>query len=974
MKLPVITATTLPSLADCKTLAGQLQGDVRFGRHDRMLYATDASMYQVEPLGVVCPAHVEDIVRSLAWCETHAVPVLPRGGGTSLSGQTVNAAIVVDCAPHLCAMEPVNVDDHRVWVEPGVVLDDLQQHAAAHGLRFGPEVSTSTHATLGGMIANRSAGLHSLKWGMTDEHVLGLDVVLVDGRRMLLHRGAALSDAVVAEITRRVAEVIEPLADEIDAKYPRLRRNVGGYALDRILDDLRRSTPGTHDQVDLSGLFAGAEGTLGFVVGAQLNLVPLPQHVGLSVFAFNNVSDALSALSDVLKTNPAAVELLDGTVLAAARDHATYSKLADLLPTIDGQPAEAVLYVDWFAEDVASLEESMSRAEEFLPDVCVRRCLRGEEQAALWRLRKVGLGLILTGDEHGHPVGGLEDCAVPPEQLAAFQRDFETMLAVHGLAATYYAHASVGLLHIRPRINLHTPAGRALLEQLAHEATALVQQYGGTVSGEHGDGRIRASMMHEFYGPKIVQAFRDIKAIFDPGNRMNPGNIVTDPGMVSNLRMRPDEQAMSSPNVDTWFRWNGSFLKAASECNGNGLCRKTSDGAMCPSYRATRDERHATRGRANALRLAISGQLGSGGEPDWADTETLETLDLCLGCKACQYECPAAVDVATLKAEYLAQSMRAGRGASLRTRLKGNVRRLNQIGSAFHPISTVLMQRGPTAWLIKRMMGVAQSRTLPGFSRPLRRKCETSLDESSERPVVVLYSDCFTTWTESAIGHDAIRLLEAFGYSVVIPKVGCCGRTQISAGLLDDAVRVITKSARIVAGCIDQYDAVAVVAVEPSCATAMQQEWTQLKTSIPVATMERLASLADTVEGFLAAHWDDHPQRPRFRSCDTALPIHQHCHQKHRGELTELFLKQCGWNGATLLDTGCCGMAGAFGYDQKHEQLSRAIGDDSLSALRGHTGPVAANGTSCRHQSADVMQVTATHPVTLAAQNLEDAS
>ncbi|MDG2477312.1 MAG: FAD-linked oxidase C-terminal domain-containing protein [Phycisphaerales bacterium] len=971
MELPVITAATLPSQTDCETLASQLQGDVRFGQHDRMLYATDASMYQVEPLGVVRPAHVEDIVRVLVWCREHGLPVLPRGGGTSLSGQTVNAAIVIDCAPNLCAMGVIDTDHRSICVEPGVVLDDLQQHSAKCGLRFGPEVSTSTHATLGGMIANRSAGLHSLKWGMTDEHVLGLDVVLIDGRRVQLCRGAAVNDSVVADLTAQVAAVIEPLADEIDAKYPRLRRNVGGYALDRILDDLRRSTPGTYDRVDLSGLFAGAEGTLGFVVGARLNLVPLPQHVGLSVFVFKNVSAALSALTDVLQTNPAAVELLDSTILTAAREHGTYRKLAELLPEIDGQPAEAALYVDWFADDVASLEASMKQAEEQLPGVGVRRCLCPQEQADLWKLRKVGLGLILTADEYGHAVGGLEDCAVPPEQLAAFQSEFEAMLGAHGLSATYYAHASVGLLHIRPRINLHTLAGRDLLVHLAHEATELVRRYGGTVSGEHGDGRIRAAMMHEFYGPKLVQAFCDIKAIFDPNNRMNPGNIITDPGMVSHLRVLPNEQPLVSPDVDTWFRWDTSFLDSASACNGNALCRKTTSGAMCPSYRATRDERHATRGRANALRLAISGQFGGRGKPDWSDVETLKTLDLCLGCKACQYECPAAVDVATMKAEFLAQSMRAGRGPSIRTRLKGNVRRMNQLGSALHPISTLLIQHGPTAWLIKRLMGVARSRTLPGFSRALSRKHGRSMADSTEGPVVVLYADCFTTWTESAIGRDAIRLLEAFGYRVVIPDVGCCGRTQISSGLLDDAVRVISKSARAIEASVNLHNAVAVVAVEPSCATAMQQEWMQLKTPVPIETMKRIASLCDTVEGFLASHWGEHPQQPRFATREEVLPIHQHCHQKHRGELTELFLRRCGWNRAKLLDTGCCGMAGAFGYDQDHDPLSRAIGAESLSDLCGHMGPVAANGTSCRHQTLDVMQLTATHPVALAIQNLE---
>lgn len=962
MELPVIDGRARLSQADLDQLVACIAGEVRFGRHDRMLYATDASMYQVEPLGVVVPRHIDDIAAVIAWCSERGLPVLPRGGGTSLAGQTVNSAIVVDCSAHLRGIGAVDIANRRVHVEPGVVLDDLQRAAGVHGLRFGPEVSTSTHATLGGMISNRSAGLHSLKWGMTDAHVAGVDVVLADGSRVRLERGASERDPIVAEYTARVAEVVLPLADEIDARYPRLPRNVGGYALDRILDDLRRCEPGRFDQVDLSGIFAGSEGTLGFLVGAELKLVRNPAQTGLSILAFADVSSALSALGEILKTDPSAVELLDDTVLSAARAHETYRELADLLPSFGGTPAGAVLYVDWFADDEATLEGKMSRLESALPEVSIRRCEDSKEQADLWRLRKVGLGLILTGNACGQAVGGLEDCVVPVEYLAEFQHDFESLLATHGLRATWYAHASVGLLHVRPRIDLRRAAGRDLLEQLASEATPLVQRYGGTVSGEHGDGRIRAAMMHAFYGPKLVQAFRDIKHIFDPQGRFNPGIITTDPGMTAHLRNAEE----SSSDVSTWFRWEPSLSDAAAACNGNALCRRTSGGAMCPSYRATLDERHATRGRGNALRLAITGQFG----PDrWSDPDTLATLDLCLGCKACRYECPASVDVAKLKAEYLAQSMLAGSGPSMRTRIKGNVRRFNRVGAALHPVSTFLMQRGPTAWLLKRLMGVAASRTLPGFSRSLIG-WHARRGASGSDPVVLLYPDCFTTWSESAIGKDAVRLLEAFGYRVVIPDVGCCGRTQISAGLLDDAASVIGRSAAALAAAIEQHQAVAVVAVEPSCVTAMQQEWMELRTDVPRTRIETVSAMADSIEGFIASRWEAHPTRPVFTQQADHLPIHQHCHQKHRGELTESFLRLCGWPAATLLDTGCCGMAGAFGYDARHDTLSREIAAQSLEPLRGHTGVVAAGGTSCRHQAADTLNLKPIHPVSLAASAL----
>ena len=450
MNLPQLSEVALPEV---DRLVESFGGEVRLGRHDRLLYATDASMYQVEPLAVLVPRTLGDVVTAMKWCNEHNVPLLPRGGGTSLAGQTVNAAVVLDCSAHLRGIGVVDAETQTVHVEPGAVLDDLQRVASEHGLRFGPEVSTSTHATLGGMINNRSAGWHWLLWGMTDAHVLGLDVVLADGRRVTLDRGAANRDPIVANLTQQVADVVWPLAEVIDQKFPKVERNVGGYALDRVLADLRASQPGQFDQVDLSGLFAGSEGTLGVVSGADLHLVPCPPQIGLSVLAFSDVSAALASLTEILSLGPSAVELLDHTVLDVARAHDTYGRLAEELPLCDGGPANAVLYVDWFAEDQDELDRRMDAVEQCVPAAGAKRFLSHKSQQRLWRLRKVGLGLILSGDESGQPVGGLEDCAVPPEHLASFQRDFESMLARHGLSATYYAHASVGLLHIRPRLS-----------------------------------------------------------------------------------------------------------------------------------------------------------------------------------------------------------------------------------------------------------------------------------------------------------------------------------------------------------------------------------------------------------------------------------------------------------------------------------------------------------------------------------------
>jgi len=946
------------------SLRRAIKGEARFKAHDRLLYATDASMYQVEPLGVVLPRDIEDVAATIAWCGRHGLPVLPRGGGTSLAGQTVNRAVVIDCSQGLRGIGPIQADAHCVHVEPGVVLDDLQRAASAHGLMFGPEVSTSTHATLGGMISNRSAGLHSLYWGMTDAHVLGVDVVLADGSQVTFNRGAAERDARVAAITRAVLDVVSPLAELIDARYPKTRRNVGGYALDRILADMRAAPEDPLSEIDLSGLMTGSEGTLAFITGADLALVPKPAHVGLVVLAFPSVHHALVSLTDVLSTRPAAVELLDGTVLGAARAHHDYRSLVDLLPD---QDANAVLYIDWFAETNEDLRERIEHCRSLVPDAPMRVCLDPASQEPLWRLRKIGLGLILSGEDGLHPVGGLEDCAVPPASLAEFQKSFEAMLARHGCHATYYAHASVGLLHIRPRIDLRGQKGRTLLETLAGEATDLVKSFGGTVSGEHGDGRIRAAMTHAFYGPELVEAFGRIKAIFDPDNRFNPGMVTVDSGMTSNLRLDRGVEAQAD-QCETHFKWPGGVLAAAEACNGNGYCRRTTGGAMCPSYRATMDERHATRGRANGLRLALSGQLGRGEAPSWGDADVLASLDLCLGCKACRHECPATVDVASLKSEYLAQSM--GRWVPLRTRLLGYVRGVNRLGSAMHPLSTMLTRRGPVAALLKWVLGVSQRRTLPGFSRSLRSWHRRRPVGEAASPVVLLYPDCFSTWTESEIGRDAICLLEAFGYRVVIPTVGCCGRTLVSSGMLRQARRVIAASADALHAAIRETGAVAVLGIEPSCVTALQEEWVELRLDVNQASPSEIASMAWTIEEFIVANWDAHPCRPTFEHRTDAVALHQHCHQKHRGEFAVSFLHRCGWSAATLHDTGCCGMAGSFGYTRDHDEISRHIARDSLASVASHSGPIAANGTSCRHQMADVMDRCAQHPISLAAKAL----
>ncbi|MCH2138114.1 MAG: FAD-binding oxidoreductase [Phycisphaerales bacterium] len=951
MQLPVVEHSD--PLQELQTL---VRGAVRTSVHERQLYATDASPYQVMPLAVVEPLDADDVRAAVHWCAANGLPVLARGGGTSLAGQTVNRAVVIDCSVHMTTIE-IQAHSRTATVGPGVVLDDLREAARPHGLTFGAEVSTSAQATLGGMVANNSAGLHSLWWGMTGDHVRALDVVLADGTQLRLEAGS--SDPRVQVLVADIVRITRDVEPQVRSTFPAVMRNNGGYRLDLVLDQLEASSPDTLDAVNPARVVCGSEGTLAFITGIELDLVPIPKHVGLAVLGFTDVASALARMMDILQIEPSAVELLDDDVITRARAHEAFAGLVDLLPQVDGDDPEAVLYVDCFADTVDALQAKLDALRALGEPLVVAST--EQEQKDLWYLRKVGLGLISGDWSPVRPVPGLEDCAVPVEHLASFQDAFTAMLQAHGLKATWYAHASVGLLHARPRLDLHDEQSRHTYLELGRSALDLVRQFGGSISGEHGDGRIRAALVHEFYGPQIVDAFGRIKTLFDPSGRFNPGMIVEATPSMAALRI-DEEQDIAS--IDTFFHWEteGGLPAAAAQCNGQGLCRRSSGGAMCPSFRATREERHSTRGRGNALRLAITGQVAAG-EAAFDDPDTVDTLGLCLGCKACRYECPSQVDVTKLKAEYDAQRWRRRGGVPWRTRLKASVRRFNRLGSAVYPMVNLMQRAWPIAGVLKRVLGVAPSRSLPKLAPSLGRWMR---DRSSvDGPTVLLYPDCFTMWNDPDIGKAAVGVLEAFGYRVeLLEQADCCGRTACSAGVLDMAVQQVRRSSAAVTDRLASGDAVGIVTVEPSCATAMQQEWAELNTGVDVSS---ITTMAHTVESFLVDHWDDHPCTPKFETYTKHVMVHVHCHQKHRASVVEAVLRRCGCEDVELLDSGCCGMAGSFGYDAQTHDLSLRIARQSLgeAMARAHSSTIVAHGTSCRHQINDVFDTQAIHPMVL---------
>jgi FAD/FMN-containing dehydrogenase/Fe-S oxidoreductase len=924
-------------------LQGVVSGGARFDSYTRHLYSRDASMYAIEPLGVVFPRDADEVAAVVATAAAFGVPVLPRGAGTSLAGQTVGRAVVMDFSRHMARLR-VDAEARVARVQPGVVQDQLNRAAAPHGLMFGPDTSTSDRATLGGMIGNNSAGSHSVRYGQTVDHVDSLDVVLSDAST------ASLRPLSEAERARRAAR--PTLEGAICRDLPPLVgaiarggfwRQSGGYRLERLAG---------RGGFDLARLVVGSEGTLVTVVEATVALVPAPRHRAIAVGHFTSSQAAIEATGDALACQPAAVELLDRAILDLSRTKIEYRALGSFL---SGDP-DALLFVTFFGDSEAEAAAGVSRLDALWRrhrhGYHTLRAVTAAEQAAVLKVRQSGLGLLMAASSGSRrPLAFVEDTAVEPAKLAAYTQRFREILARYGLSAGFYGHASVGCLHIRPFVDLPRQAGT--MRAVAEEVRDLVIEFGGVNSSEHGDGLVRSEFNRAVFGDALYEAMREVKRLFDPANRMNPGKIVDAPPMTSHLREVAAPQLYASR-----LQFPGGMLAAADRCMNIGLCRKTATGVMCPSYMATREEEDSTRGRANALVKALSAD-----DPRAAlgDPRLRQILDACLQCKACKSECPLGVDMAWLKTEVLA-AHHDQHGIPLRSRMFGSIRTLNRMGSATAPVANLLGGLAPARVLAERWLGITARRPLPRFQQSLARWHTRRGRPAFPAPQgeLVFLADCFTSFTEPAVPRAAIELLELAGWAVRLETGACCGRASLSKGLVEQARARAEHMVARLAG--PASEGMPIVGAEPSCLLTLRDEYPALLPGDPrvaaVAAATRLPEelLADAVGG----------GRLTLAPGGRRIVFHGHCHQKAvTGTAATVALLRTIAE-VTEVDAGCCGMAGSFGFEAEHYDLSMRIGELRLfPALRAEPADtiVAASGVSCRQQIAHGTGRVARHPL-----------
>jgi FAD/FMN-containing dehydrogenase/Fe-S oxidoreductase len=966
-------------------LTREMTGEVFFDRFNRGRYATDASFYQIMPAGVIVPKTIDEALRALAICRDEGRIVTPRGGGTSQCGQTVNDGIVIDFSKHLNRIVSLDIENRICVVEPGIVLDDLNRQLRPHGLWFPVDVSTASRATIGGMAGNNSCGGRSLRYGTMRDNTLSMDAALADGS--LLHFGEVPRDlanldqnAKGRDLFRDMLALGEREAAEIAERFPKVQRRVGGYNLDALVPRNAAN--------NMAHLLVGSEGTLAFTTQVELKLWPVIRNKVLGACHFGSFYEAMDAAQHLVKLRPIAVELVDRTMLALGREIAMFQPI--ISTAVRGDP-DAVLIVEFAEEDQAENLRRLKQLGELMADLGfgwdrpqrkwggVVEITEPALQTGIAEFRAAGLNVMMSMKQDGKPVSFVEDCAVPLPHLADYTERLNAIFAKHGTRGTMYAHASEGCLHVRPVLNLKLDKDVKAMRAIAEETFEMVREYKGSHSGEHGDGLVRSEFHQTMFGPRIIEDFREVKHRFDPGNLLNPGKIVDPPKMDDRelFRYSPDYRV---PELKTRLDWSaypgagGGFQGAVEMCNNNGACRKLEGGVMCPSYRATRDEKDVTRGRANTLRLAISGQLG----PDaLSSDEMMDTLKLCVSCKACRHECPTGVDMAKMKIEVLAARVEK-HGLSLRDRLVGYLPHYADLASRFAPLANLRNKSSLLRLLLEKIAGISARRALPAFRRDTFSSDKETVGPADGREVV-LFADTFNRAYERENLDAALRVLVEGGYRVHMPKpvdTGrplCCGRTFLSAGLVDKARveldRLVATYAPFAAR------GMPIVGLEPSCLLTLRDELLSLRSD---AAAKNISAHALLFEEFLVREAEAGRLRLALGPIAAKALLHGHCHQKSFGAFkpVEKVLRLVPDLNIETIESSCCGMAGAFGYGAETYQTSMEMAELTLLPVVRRADIAAlivADGTSCRHQIKDGADREAIHVARVLAMSLDSA-
>ncbi|MBK5279194.1 MAG: FAD-binding protein [Bacteroidia bacterium] len=938
-----LTAT----LTFAEKLREKLEGELLTDNYSLGMYATDASFYQIRPIAVVLPKNELDVKKAIEIARAHKIKILPRGGGTSLAGQTVGEAIVIDFSKYMNKILEFNEKERWVRVQPGLVRDELNEVMAKYNLHFAPDPATSSRANVGGMIGNNSSGTKSILYGKTVDHVLEANVLLADGTEMLLKE---LSKEAFekktqqknreGEIYKHVLETINQNKQEIKQRFPKVMRRVGGYNLDEFVYT---------DNWNLAKLITGSEGTLAITLDVKINLEPLPNFKSVAVVHFADLLEAIRAVQPMLPFKPSAIEIIDRTVLHLSAENLTTKPLCHF---IEGDPA-AILIVEFYGDTYESVIERPTEMIKVLKEQSLGYTYpifpSGKTYNDVWNLRKKGLGLMMGIKGEKKALSFIEDAAIPIEVLPEYIDQVLKICAKHNTEVSMYAHASVGVIHVQPLLDLRDEKDIINLKNITDETFDLVVRYGGSWSGEHGDGLVRSAYNERFFGSTLYQAFKDIKKLFDPDNLMNPGKIVDSQTIEHNLRYGT---TYTDQEIKTEFHYRSenSFRESVHMCTGVGECRKVLGGTMCPSFKATRDEEHSTRGRANALRLAMSGQLGKEGI---SSKRLHQVMDLCLSCKACKSECPSNVDMAKMKSD-VAQLYYDEHGISFRDRLiRDSSKAAARLSGVLAPLINFIQHSKVFRYGLQKLAGFDQRRVLPEYAKePFYKWFEKEDNNTFKNPEkrVVLFADTYLNFHEPNIGVSAVQLLNSCGYEVILANVGCCQRPKISHGFLREAKSEGSKTIEGLKKYLDQ--GLTIVVCEPSCASALNDDLPDLIANESVAA--QLKEKVMMIDVFLEKEIENGKLNKEFESIAGNILLHGHCHQKALYGTTGMKAVLSKTNHTVSeIPSGCCGMAGSFGYEQEHYDISKKIGDSILfpaaKSMKAGTTLVA-NGFSCRHQ------------------------